>query len=64
MRASQRNGVLGGYARAAVTTPEQRQAWGEKAGNALLTKYGSDFFRHIAQVRWRKHNEQKKKRQR
>jgi hypothetical protein len=62
MRASQRNGVLGGHARVAATTPEQRQAWGEKAGNALLTRYGPDFFRHMARERWRKHNEKKKRR--
>jgi hypothetical protein len=53
--AAQRNGAAGGRARAAKTTLEQRQAWGEKAGAATLAHYGRDYFRHIRLLGWKKH---------
>ena len=45
------NARKGGLARAQKTTKEQRQAWGEKAGTATLTRYGADYFRHIRSLR-------------
>lgn len=54
MVASQRNGAAGGRARAAKTTFEQRQAWGEQAGAATLARHGHAYFRHIVNLRWAK----------
>lgn len=54
MIAAKRNGVLGGKALVAKTTPEQRQAWSEKGGAATLARYGHAYFRHIVNKRWSK----------
>lgn len=54
MAASQRNGRLGGLARMKSTTAEQRQAIGEKAGAAVVTRYGVAFFRFMAQCKRKK----------
>jgi hypothetical protein len=41
--ASRRNGALGGKARAAKYSLEQRKEWSSKGGKALQELYGSDF---------------------
>jgi len=45
--AAKRNGSRGARARLANTTFEQRQAWGEAAGAAVLTRYGHGYFKYL-----------------
>jgi hypothetical protein len=49
MAASQRNGRLGGLARARKLSPERRQEIGEIAGAAIVERYGHAYFRHMVE---------------
>jgi hypothetical protein len=45
--ANRRNGSLGGIARAAVLSANQRRRIASKGGKATLKLYGTDFFSEI-----------------
>ena len=50
LTASKRNGRQGGLVRAARHGELELTAWGEKAGNALLRRYGHSYYAHIAKT--------------
>lgn len=55
MAAGQRNGRLGGLARARKLSPERRQEIGEMAGAAIVARYGHSYFSHISRLSKRRH---------
>lgn len=51
MRASRLNGRRGGLATAKKYSLEQRVEWGERAGQATLNRYSSEYYSHIRKMR-------------